>query len=93
MKEFSQTFRALSANVTQIPPIELNYFNPRSRTYEVARTDPIPLTVHGTRVVTARDAEGLAAPPAAGSEVESSEGRDRLQLRGSRTCSRTRPMG
>ncbi len=73
-KEFSQTVRARHAGVDAIPPIELSYFNPRSGSYEVARTEPIPLTVHGTRVVTALDAEGLEAPGPAGSELESAEG-------------------
>jgi len=57
-KVFTQTIRATHAGVTQIPPIALAYFDTDSGKYDVARSRPIPLTIHGTRVVTARDAEG-----------------------------------
>jgi hypothetical protein len=62
VKVFTQTIRATHENVTQIPPIELPYFDPDEGRYFVARSDAIPLTVSPTRVVTAQDAEGHAAP-------------------------------
>ncbi len=58
VKTFSQTVRAMHAEVKQIPPIELPYFDTESRSYSVARTQPIPIAIRGTRVITARDAEG-----------------------------------
>ncbi|MDX2114631.1 MAG: BatD family protein [Planctomycetota bacterium] len=57
---FRRTLRALRAGVSAIPPIELPYFDTRSGAYKIARTDPIPLSVRETRVVTAADAEGAA---------------------------------
>lgn len=58
-KVFTQTLRAKHADVSAIPGIALPYFDTRTGKYDVARTEPIPLTVKATRVVTARDAEGV----------------------------------
>jgi hypothetical protein len=58
VKTFTQTLRARNAKVVEIPSLTLSYFNPATGRYETAATDPIPLAVKATRVVTARDAEG-----------------------------------
>ena len=73
-KVFTQTLRAKHAEVTQIPPIELSYFDPDSGRYATAKTDPIPLAVNPTRVVTARDAEGMGGSESVQTELESLEG-------------------
>lgn len=67
-KIFTQSVRAKHDGVEQIPPIRLAYFNTANGLYEAAATDPIPLVVHETRVVTAVDAEGIE--PAEGAPVE-----------------------
>lgn len=59
-KVFTQTLRAKTAEVKEIPPIALSYFDAETGTYQAAKTDPIPLAVEATRVVTAQDAEGNA---------------------------------
>lgn len=59
-KVFTQSIRAERDDLTEIPPIELPYFDTEEGVYKVAKTKPIPLTVHATRVLTANDAEGLA---------------------------------
>ena len=70
-KIFTQTLRPLRADVKVIPPLELPYFDTRKKVYKVARTEPIPIQVKETRVVTAQDAEGASVPVAeGGSEVE-----------------------
>ena len=69
-KVFTQTIRAKSENVKEIPPISLAYFNTRTGAYETTSSAPIPITVRPTRVVTAVDAEG-AAPGPMGSPLES----------------------
>lgn len=69
-KVFTQTIRAKNENVKEIPPIALSYFDTKSGTYKTASTAPIPVTVRATRVVTAVDAEGIAAGPL-GSPLES----------------------
>ena len=61
-KVFTQTLRAKTAAVKAIPPIALPYFDAETGTYKKAETDPIALDVEATRIVTARDAEGKAAP-------------------------------
>lgn len=57
-KEWTRVIRALRDDVTEIPPIELPYFDTATAKYEIARTEPIPLEVRPTRVVTAADAQG-----------------------------------
>ena len=61
-KVFTQTIRATHADIKQIPALELPYFDPESRAYRVARSEPIPLDVRATRVTTAADAEGRELP-------------------------------
>ena len=57
-KVFTQTIRAQSEAVTEIPPIALSYFDTATGQYATAATAPIPITVLETQVVTAADAEG-----------------------------------
>ncbi len=71
-KVFTQTIRALSPDVREIPAIELPYFDTRSQKYRVARTQPIPVNVKKTRIITALDAEGMDAQQmVSGAEIES----------------------
>jgi hypothetical protein len=70
IKVFTQTIRPLKPDITEIPSIELSYFDTRTREYRIARTDPIPIQVKAARVVTALDAEGAAASVSSGSEIE-----------------------
>lgn len=60
-KVFTQTLRANSDAVQQIPPIPLVYFDSQAGRYVVARTDPIPLEVSPTRILTNADMEGGGA--------------------------------
>jgi hypothetical protein len=69
-KIFTQTIRALKQDVKEIPSIELPYFDTQTRTYRTARTEPIPLIVKETRLVTALDAEGIDEQAPLGSEIE-----------------------
>lgn len=62
-KVFTQTLRALDDTVTEVPSLELNYFDTRAGAYRVAKSDAIPLHVRPTKVVTAADAEGRELPP------------------------------
>ena len=73
-KVFTQTLRAKHSEVKRIPPIELSYFDPEGGRYVTAKTDPIPLTVHPTRLITARDAEGVVTAESIQTELESLEG-------------------
>jgi hypothetical protein len=58
VKTWTQTVRATQAQVTQIPPFELPYFDAAKGVYSVARSEPVPIKVRPTEVVTAKDAEG-----------------------------------
>jgi hypothetical protein len=70
-KRFRVVVRARSSAVTAIPPLPFPYYDPASRRYEVARSEPIPITVRDVRTVGAGDAiapagAGAPATPAAG---------------------------
>ncbi len=67
-KIFTQTIRVTDDTVTEIPPLELVFFNPGENSYATAKTKALPLTVHPSRVVTALDAEG-ADPVRPGTEL------------------------
>ncbi|MEZ5363746.1 MAG: BatD family protein [Bryobacterales bacterium] len=56
-KVFSQTIRAKDPRITEIPELDFSYFDPDRGEYMVGRTDPIPIEVSGTRVLTLSDAE------------------------------------
>ena len=58
-KVFTQTIRVRREDVERIPPVELVYFDTAEEEYVTARSEPIPLEVRPTRVVTAGDAEGI----------------------------------
>lgn len=73
-KSFTQTIRPNHSDVREIPPVELSYFDPETGRYATAATAAIPLTVKGTRILTARDAEGLPGAGAIQSGIESREG-------------------
>ncbi len=59
VKTFTQTIRAKDPSMTEIPSISIDYFNPATGKYESAISNAIPLKVNATKVVTARDAEGI----------------------------------
>ena len=44
-KTFTQTIRAKSETVTQVPPIEFSYFDPTTRKYITKTSKPMPLVV------------------------------------------------
>jgi len=69
-KVFTQTLRANRDTVTQIPAIPLAYFDPAKGAYVVARTEPIPLQVAPTKVLTNVDVEGTAAAVPVSRDVE-----------------------
>ena len=69
-KVFTQTIRPLHADIRAVPPIVLSYFDTRTETYQTVRTEPIPLSVNPTRVVTEKDAEGRPSDEPTGSRVE-----------------------
>jgi hypothetical protein len=58
-KIFTQAIRAKSVNVAEIPAIALNYFNPETGAYETARTNPIPIQVAATRMLTSADLDSI----------------------------------
>ncbi len=69
---FTQTLRAKHDGVTEIPAVELPYFDPTVDAYRIARSEPIPVHVETARVVTADDAEGRGLDPRQ-LEIESTE--------------------
>jgi hypothetical protein len=45
VKRFTVTVRPLRAGTAAIPPLEFSYFDPKSKTYAIARSQPVPITV------------------------------------------------
>jgi hypothetical protein len=68
-KRFRVVMRPRSASVTALPALPFPYFDPAASSYEVARSAPIPLTVHEVRTVRPEEAVGPALP--AGGEAPS----------------------
>ncbi|NWK54215.1 BatD family protein [Verrucomicrobiaceae bacterium N1E253] len=54
---FVRTLRPKGQDVTAIPAIRLPYFDPASKQYGVAASDPIPITVKASEMATAFDAQ------------------------------------
>jgi len=73
-KIFTQTVRATHAGVTEIPSIGLPYFDTGAGCYSIARSKPIPLTIHSTRVITVGDVEGRGLETARSELASWSEG-------------------
>jgi tetratricopeptide (TPR) repeat protein len=69
-KVFTQTIRANSDKVTEIPSIPLAYFDAAKGAYVTAKTEPIKLEVAPTKVLTSADLEGAGFTPV-NREVES----------------------
>jgi hypothetical protein len=63
VKVFTQTIRATSDAVTEIPPIPLAYFDSQTGNYAVTATKPIELEVTPAKILTERDVEGTGAGP------------------------------
>lgn len=59
-KKSSISIRVTDTGVTSIPALELPYFDPERAEYRTARSDPIPLKVRPTKVVTSADGVGGA---------------------------------
>lgn len=56
---FSQTIRARTTEIAEIPPIELPYFDPKRGAYSVARSEAIPIRVSAGAQVSEVDVVGM----------------------------------
>jgi hypothetical protein len=62
-KVFTQTIRANSDKVTEIPSISLVYFDSEKGEYVTAKTDPIKLEVSPSKILTTSDLQGSDSTP------------------------------
>jgi hypothetical protein len=69
-KTFTQTVRAKSDAVKEIPAVPFGFFNPEAERYEVAQSRPIALQVKASRIVTESDVEGRPVQGRGKSELE-----------------------
>lgn len=67
-KVFTQTIRAVSDAVREIPPIEFAFFNPAKGEYETLLSKPIAITVKPSAIARVGDAN--SAEPAVGARPE-----------------------
>jgi hypothetical protein len=72
-KEFTQTIRATSEKVKEIPAIPLVYFDAAKGQYVTVHTEPITLTVEKTNVLTSTDVEGTSDTGISGRAVEAAK--------------------
>ena len=63
VKVFTQTIRANSDKVTEIPSIPLAYFDAETGKYATAQTEPIKIEVAPTKILTNADLEGTDFTP------------------------------
>jgi len=59
-KVFQRTLRANHHEISEIPSLEIPFFNSQKDTYDFARSAPIPIKVEQIRQVTLQDAQGSA---------------------------------
>jgi hypothetical protein len=62
-KTFTQIIRPLRSDVSVIPSLQLAYFDPVCREYRAAQSQPIPLHIRETKVVTASAGEAPDSTP------------------------------
>ncbi|OXU13957.1 BatD family protein [Sedimentisphaera salicampi] len=72
-KTFTQTIRTKTDKVSEIPPVEISFFNTETGEYKTAKSKPIPIDVKPTKNITLKDIEGMEDEPV-GSEVKSVKG-------------------
>lgn len=60
---YSMTIRPQKAGTTELPAINVHWFDPESGTYKVSSSRPLPMKVETSREVTAADAIGRGAAP------------------------------
>lgn len=63
-KIFTQTIRAKTDQITEIPSIKLSYFDAEKAQYVTDESRAIPLNISATKIVTLSDIEGLDDKPA-----------------------------
>lgn len=51
-KYFTTTVRPRDVSVTEIPPIEMSFFDPESETFRIVKTEPIPIEVRESETLT-----------------------------------------
>ncbi|MFI4855254.1 MAG: BatD family protein [Phycisphaerales bacterium JB065] len=66
---FRYVLRVITDAVDSIPRVVLNTFDPETAEYTMLETDPIPLDVEPSRVVTAVDGESFSRPTAEAQRV------------------------
>ena len=57
MRRYKLTFRALTSSVSEIPPLEVSYFDPKINAYKTASTEAIPVKIQAAKIITASDIE------------------------------------
>jgi hypothetical protein len=62
-KTFIRTLRPLAQDVSAIPSVRLPYFDPKTQSYGVAESAPIPITVKAAETATAFDAQVSGSGP------------------------------
>jgi hypothetical protein len=62
-KQFEQAIIPISTNIHRVPSVTFSYFDPKSERYITLHSDPIPITLKGTRATAPAPARQQAAQP------------------------------
>jgi hypothetical protein len=92
-KRFSHTIRVKREDVTEIPSLQVAYFNTTTGSYQTASSRPIPITVRPTRVVTSSDLEGGVLSGMSGTTVKDRAEGINFNYRGTARLLADRPAG
>lgn len=60
---YSMTIRPQKAGVSELPPIQVHWFDPESEKYRISSSRPLAIKVETSREVTAADAIGRSSAP------------------------------
>ncbi|MFG0256712.1 MAG: BatD family protein [Phycisphaerales bacterium JB043] len=96
LRIFETTIRATTDSISELPPIELAYFDPAEGEYHVANSRPFPLTIHPTRQITAQDAIVSTAPgvtPSPNAPIQTTLALAPMRVRANRPSGSMRPGG
>ncbi|BDS06108.1 hypothetical protein NT6N_11480 [Oceaniferula spumae] len=73
-KTYIRTLRPLAQDATAIPAVRIPYFDPKTKSYAVAESEPIPITVKAAEMVTAFDADMSGTGPLKNQVAKNPEG-------------------
>jgi len=73
IKIFKQQIRAKHADIKEVPPIRLSFFNPQTGNYQIVSSQPMPVHIKAAKIVTLNDIEGSGPISTPGTVLKSTD--------------------